>query len=451
MKEFIVTNPQGYLNQTYSCVCGRDHAFGVKEILLEKGALEKIPSLMGKYGYHKAYLVADTHTMAVAGDQVCRILEQAGIPFDRFVFTQEHLVPTMENVERLMDSIPQGTDLLVAVGSGTLNDTTKYASFQKGLPFFIAATAPSMDGYASDVAPLIIHNLKSTMKAHTPVAIIGDVDVLKQAPMSMIAAGIGDTLGKYVSLCDWEIGKMITGEYYCPNIVKMVRSSVDTMVANLDKVHQRDEETIVTITEALIMTGIAMSFAGVSRPASGAEHQNAHFWEMQELQDGKIPYFHGTEVGVGTILALKLYESFLKRADSIDLSKVTYSFDYDQWEKEVRRAYRGAAQGVIDLEQKVHRSSREKWEERMEATKAHWGEIVSLAKTRLPSSQEFSQKLAALQGPVSPAQIDVDRDRARDGLLYAKELRDRYTIQQLLWDLGLLEEVTEEVLDQFYA
>ena len=183
---------------------------------------------------------------------------------------------------------------------------------------------------------------------------------------------------------------------------------------------------------------------------SGAEHQNAHFWEMQELQDGKIPYLHGTEVGVGTILALKLYEGFLARADKIDLSKITYSHDEAKWEQEIRRAYRGAADGVLALEQRVKRNSRESWEARMANTKAHWGQIVSLAKTRLPSSQDFKRELSALGGPVSPAELDVSRERARDGLLYAKELRDRYTIQQLLWDLGLLEEVAEEVLDQLY-
>ena len=150
--------------------------------------------------------------------------------------------------------------------------------------------------------------------------------------------------------------------------------------------------------------------------------------------------------GKSPILALKLYEGFLARADKIDLSKITYSHDEAKWEQEIRRAYRGAADGVLALEQRVKRNSRESWEARMANTKAHWGQIVSLAKTRLPSSRELS----ALGGPVSPAELDVSRERARDGLLYAKELRDRYTIQQLLWDLGLLEEVAEEVLDQLY-
>ena len=449
-QEFIVTGPEGYLGREFSCTCGKDHSFGIKEIVLEENALERIPALMEKFGYHHPFLVADTHTMTVAGEKLEGVLTKAGIPFAHHVFTEEHLVPTMENVKLVEAAVPEGTDVMIAVGSGTLNDSTKYASFEKGLPFFVAATAPSMDGYASDVAPLIIHNLKSTEKAQNPVAIVGDVEVLRNAPMNMIAAGIGDTLGKYVSLCDWEIGQMITGEYYCPNIAKMVRTSVDTMTANLHKVQSRDAETIVGITRALIMTGIAMSFAGVSRPASGAEHQNAHFWEMQELQDGKIPYLHGTEVGVGTILALKLYEGFLARADKIDLSKITYSHDEAKWEQEIRRAYRGAADGVLALEQRVKRNSRESWEARMANTKAHWGQIVSLAKTRLPSSQDFKRELSALGGPVSPAELDVSRERARDGLLYAKELRDRYTIQQLLWDLGLLEEVAEEVLNQLY-
>ena len=125
--------------------------------------------------------------------------------------------------------------------------------------------------------------------------------------MHLIAAGLGDTLGKYTCLLDWKLANMITGEYYCPEVVEMVRTALRTVRAQSEKVQTRDPEAVKAVTEALVLTGIAMSFVGNSRPASGCEHHCAHCWEMKALMEGRTPALHGTQVGVGTILALRLY------------------------------------------------------------------------------------------------------------------------------------------------
>lgn len=130
--------------------------------------------------------------------------------------------------------------MIIGVGSGTINDLCRFISYKMNLDYYIVGTAPSMDGYASNVSPLIIKHLKTTYEAHTAKVIIGDLDILAQAPLSMIAAGAGDILGKYVCLTDWQLAHIMNGEYYCPEMADMVRESIQKVVDNAKK---RPKET----------------------------------------------------------------------------------------------------------------------------------------------------------------------------------------------------------------
>ena len=146
-----------------------------------------------------------------------------------------------------------------------------------------------MDGFVSIGAALMLHHVKTTLDAHGPVAVVGDTDILSAAPMHLIAAGLGDTLGKYTCLLDWKLANLINGEYYCKEVVGMVETALKTVRAQSAKVQSRDPEAVKAVTEALVLTGIAMSFVGNSRPASGCEHHLAHYWEMKALMEGRMP------------------------------------------------------------------------------------------------------------------------------------------------------------------
>ena len=152
--------------------------------------------------------------------------------------------------------------------------------------------------------PLIVDHMKTTYEAQVPYAILGDLAIIRNAPMNMIAAGVGDILGKYTCLCDWAVAHMLNGEYHCTAIEQLVRHSIATVTAGIANAKNRDAAAISSIMEALIYSGIAMSFAGNSRPASGSEHHLSHYWEMMYLFEGKKPVLHGTKVGIGTIAVL---------------------------------------------------------------------------------------------------------------------------------------------------
>ena len=291
----------------YSCACGKSHKVDIQAIRVGSGVMQELPGILRDLGASHIFLVADNYTYEAAGRQVEQLLDQAGLAYHKRVFqTETPLVPNEYALGSVLAAMTSQDDMLLAVGSGTLNDVTKYVSARTGVPYVIAATAPSMDGYASTVAPTILDGFKTTLPAVYPAAIVADVDILKDAPMPMLTAGFGDIIGKFTSLADWRLSHQLNGEYYCPEVAGVIEAAVETCAANAKALAQREPQAIRAVTEALILSGLAMGMVGVSRPASGAEHQMAHYWEMDALRRGEEHPLHGN--AVGTVLAASLYE-----------------------------------------------------------------------------------------------------------------------------------------------
>ena len=213
-----------YLNQHFVCGCGREHYASLRAVRVGQGALNDLPALVKLMGFQSLYLISDGITCEIAGKRCRELLEQAGIRARLVTLT--HVGFDEATVGELLINLPDECDLMVAVGTGAINDMTRYFSFRMHRPFFTAATAAPMDGFASSLAVLNINHLKTSVDAQPPTAIIGDTEILKQAPYPMIAAGLGDLLGKATCLCDWKLARIICGEHYCENIAELVEASV---------------------------------------------------------------------------------------------------------------------------------------------------------------------------------------------------------------------------------
>lgn len=437
---------EDFLKNPIPCSCGRIHSFSMKAIEICSGALKSIPALVKTNGYKKPFILSDINTYKAAAAKLTAYLEQDGIPFSLFVLKDSALVPDEKTLGSVLMHFDPSCDLLIAVGSGTVNDITRFTSHRLKLPYFIAATAPSMDGYASTVAPLIRNNLKTTFECHMPQAIIADLDIVSQAPMEMIAAGFGDILGKYTSLVDWKLSAIINDEYYCDTIVDIMRISLERTIALHEGAAKRDKAAIGKLMEALVLAGIAMSYAGNSRPASGSEHHLSHFWEMRYLLDGRKAVLHGSKVGIAAALVLKLHQYLKEENLSPTSIKNSPLPSNTNWEAEIRRVYGKAAEGILELEKTAQKNAPHKHTERIKAAAKHWDEIMAVLNT-LPPPQTVIDLLTSVQGPVHPSQVGIDRELVKDGVLYAKELRARYTVLQLLWDLDLLPSYAERLAD----
>lgn len=439
LKELL--NPDGV-----KCSCGRRHYAGVRKLRTGSGILEQILDDLEERNVRHPAVVADQSTYEAAGKAVCRILEEAGISPFLYVMNSECPEPDEYWAGALALRFDRQWDGIIAVGSGTVNDICKIAANMTGLPYLIVATAPSMDGYASETSSMVRGGLKVSIPSKCAEVIIADSKILAGAPEKMIQAGLGDMAAKYVSICEWRISHLITGEYYCEEIAGLVRKSLKTCMDSCGALAKRDEQAAENVASGLIMAGISMSFAGLSRPASGTEHYFSHMWEMTALEHHAACDLHGRQVGVGTLLSLQMYE--LLRHTEPDRKKAqdyAEHFDKSEWEHFIRCNFGSAAQGIIEKEEEEGKYKRENHARRLEKIIAHWDQIQAIIHEELPDPKWLREQLRLIHAPITPEEIGVPKSLVKSSFLATKDIRDKYIGTRLLWDLGILEEAADRL------
>jgi glycerol-1-phosphate dehydrogenase [NAD(P)+] len=412
----------------------------IAKVIIESGAIKKLPAILNESSITgPLLLVADNHTYRVAGEAVGRLLVSSGFQLRESILNRrEALIPDEKALGEILAATDPGIVALVSVGSGSITDLTRYTAYQLGKPFIAVATAPSMDGYASPVAALTINGYKRTMNAKPPVAIIADLDILSKAPPEMIRSGFGDLLGKYTSLADWKLSSLITGEGYSEEIAAGVREMVDKTVAGFQG-EITGVETIRNLTQGLIVSGEAMLEWGNSRPASGAEHHLAHFWEMQAALAGRKCRLHGIKVGAATVLVVEIYQrvfglEMTELKKRIALYRSEPKADYIA---RIHKAYGPLAGDVLASLQESYLDP-EKRIARQERILVNWEEMRSWVKTNLPTSAQVKKILHEIGAPVLASNIGVNRMLLGRSLMNAKEIRDRYTVFRLAEDIAYI-------------
>ncbi|MDR1892943.1 MAG: iron-containing alcohol dehydrogenase, partial [Oscillospiraceae bacterium] len=312
------------------CSCGREHHALIKAVEIGEGLLDRTADILNAHGFpHDILLVADNNTLnASAG--LTGALTAGGFKLKLRLF-DDLRVADMADVDALTELCGGGAGIL-SVGSGSLNDICRLAALRADKRFAIFATAPSMDGFASDSAPITRGNFKISYPARCPEIIIGDTNILAAAPAELKSAGFGDIIAKYIAIVDWKIAHHTSGEYYCEKVAALTKTALNRVVSMADRVAQNDTNTAAAIMEALVMAGLAMSLAGCTRPASGAEHIISHFWEIKKLEQGLLSDFHGKKVGVASLLTADMYQR-LAGASDIDFHAETPDWD------DIYRAY----------------------------------------------------------------------------------------------------------------
>lgn len=300
---------QKLIDKFKNCPCGQKHECGIKDIRIGSGITAEVGDILRKNAFPaKLLLVADKTTLAVA-----RGIQESLKDFAlTFLIYDTLRVATMADVRKVEGFIEAGAGGVLAVGTGSVHDICRLACAHKNKPLCLFATAPSMDGFASYSAPIVDHNFKITYEAKSPEVIIADTKILAAAPNDLKSAGFGDMAAKYVALIDWRVSHLITGEAYCEYVADLTKYAADIVMDMADKITLNDEAAAAKIFEGLLLTGIAMSFTKTSRPGSGCEHIMAHYIECKELLENKIPNYHGEDVGVMTLIMLKIYDKLLK-------------------------------------------------------------------------------------------------------------------------------------------
>ena len=211
---------------------------------------------------------------------------------------------SMKNVQKALETIRnENMDWVLGVGGGSIIDVAKLASFKADVPFISFPTTASHDGIASANASIRDLEAKTSIKARPPVAVIADVNIIKTAPYRYLAAGVGDMISNLTAVKDWELAHKIKGEYFSEYAASLSLMSAKMVIKNANIIRLGNEESVRKVIKGLISSGVAMSIAGSSRPASGAEHLFSHALDAIAPK----PALHGEQCGVGTIIMAYLH------------------------------------------------------------------------------------------------------------------------------------------------
>ena len=432
-----------------ACSCGKVHTCQLRYFRAESGAVRLVPEALAARGRKRPMVVMDENTKRAAGYRVLAVLTEAGIPYTEFTFP--HREGKMEPDEYAMGALAMAMDprcdVILAVGSGVINDCCKVMAHACGLTSMVVCTAPSMDGYCSNSASMIRNHIKVSLYNACPEAIIADTDILATAPDIMLQAGLGDMLAKYVSICEWRISHIVYDDPYCEEIAGMVRACLKKIVDHADGLMKREPEALKAVLEGLVISGISMAFAEISRPASGLEHYFSHIWEMQALQKGQPSDLHGIQVGVGTLLTLWIYEHMLnmEQVDTAKAEAAMAAFSPEKWEETMRRIFGPIAPSILEIERKVGKNRPETQQRHLKRITDHWDEIQQIIHQELPPREQVWKLMESCGMPMTPKDLHLTAQDTIDALKGSREIRDKYLTSSLLWDLGLLGETAEKL------
>lgn len=422
-----------------ACACGRSHVFGAK-ILSGRGVLSQLSGIVRELG-KKAFILADKNTRKAAGELVCDLLRQGDVPYTIYQYDYDP-EPDEQAVGSAVMHFDRSCDVIVAVGSGVLNDIGKILSATTGLPYIIVATAPSMDGYASATSSMTRDGLKISLPSKGADVIIGDTDVLRNAPLHMMKSGLGDMLAKYVSLCEWRIAAEVTGEYYCEAVAQLVRQALKKCVDNADGLMERREDAVQAVFEGLVIGGVAMNYAGLSRPASGVEHYISHVLDMRGVEFGTPVELHGIQCAVGTLIASRLYEKLKTMTPDRERALAhAKAFDYAAWAEELRAFLGKGAESMIRLERTEGKYDRAKHSARLEVILSKWDTILKILEEELPPPAFLERLLDKLQAPKTLRELGTPEELLPVAFRCTRDIRDKYVLSRLAWDLGITEEL----------
>jgi glycerol-1-phosphate dehydrogenase [NAD(P)+] len=425
-----------------------------RAVTVDRDVLDRCESLLAdQLPDGKWLLAADADTWEAAGERVAEIFDEAGREWVRFEvepgpdggdpICTDQLVADCQ--EAMLD---HGCSAGVAVGSGTINDTVKMAAHNLDRPMGVVGTAPSMNGYTSGIAAILSDGVKTTNPCTAPRVVLADLDVMAEAPARMICSGLGDLMSKPVSNSDWMISARLNDTPHSDEAMEIIESGADALEGVAPRLPERDREAMRGLVNSLMLSGIAMSVAGTSSPASGGEHLVSHYIDMTAYGFDQPHDFHGCQVGVGTLVSAMLYER-LREFDpsNIDIdARVDALPDWSTYADTLRERFDHLYDAVVEHAKPGYPSEQE-LRRRLEKLVDEWDSILGEASRTLRTRASLERELDAAECPTRFADLSVDRDRARRAIFHSKDIRNRYTILHLAWELGMLEEWGSEALD----
>jgi glycerol-1-phosphate dehydrogenase [NAD(P)+] len=383
----------------------------------------------------KAMVVADTNTWRVCGEKVQAGLVAAGIDTDTpHVFDDPAIYAEYKYVDEL-DAVLKQTDAIpVGVGSGTINDLTKLSAFHNDRRYISVATAASMDGYTAYGASITYQGSKQTFECPAPLAVIADLDIIAAAPAKMNASGYADLLAKLTAGADWIVADALGIEPIDPPSWQMVQANLRDWLSDPAGVAKGEAAPLEKLVAGLMMGGFAMQHLQSSRPASGADHQFSHLWDMENHKHNGKSVSHGFKVGVGTLASAGMYEYlYTQDLENLDVHAAVGAWPtWDALAAEINELF------TIDEirekaleEEKAKYPTAEELRRQLTTLKSVWPDLRTKLQAHLPTRAEMAEQLSAVGAPSTSEEIGISPDRLRTAYRQALHIRRRYTVLDL--------------------
>ncbi|MCI8326194.1 MAG: sn-glycerol-1-phosphate dehydrogenase [Lachnospiraceae bacterium] len=455
MKDFVeIKDLVGDIHKAHSfpCpVCEHEHASTIGEALIGNGALAGLPGMLEglKLG-KKVLVVTDEIVYGLVGERAKELWESGGLELSWHVF-KTPMLPNEQAIGEVFVEAASAPDVFVSLGGGSVCDVTRYVAHRLDIPLIPVPTAITHDGFFTDMSLLLLGGMKTTVVCAPPAAFLADIDIICKAPVRMNAAGLGEMASKFTALADWYAASLVNGDWYCDAVFNLMIEAIDQAFAASEGIASGDPDALLSLTDALYKSAVDMSWYGSARTGAGAEHHLTHYWVMRHAVRGEKPNMHGAEVGVGAVLVLNMWQRMLAIDENhFDIDKALDAMlTKEQWEEHVKKGYGDAAPEAFKAQKNKSFSREERRKEIERILKA----LPALREkfAYLPNYKEFAVRLKEAGAPYVPSQLHVTREEIIDSVLYAKEVRSKYTSLWIADALGLLPELSVALADDAEA
>ena len=393
----------------------------------------------------RALVVADLNTWRVAGEEVHRILAEAGIAQDEpHIFTDPKLYAEWTFVEEL-DGVLAATDAVpVAVGSGVINDLTKLCSHHNGRRYMVVGTAASMDGYTAYGASITKDGNKQTFDCPAPLGMVLDPTIAAAAPAKMSASGYADLIAKIPAGADWMLADAVGSELLDEFAFSVVQDGLKDALCDPAGVRAGNVAKVEQLAEGLLLSGFAMQATQSSRPASGAEHQFSHLWDMEHLKYNGASVSHGFKVGIGTLASTAFIEMLLDTpVETLDVEKCVAAWkSWEETEKDIYRIFDNdpefVARGLVETKGKY--VDKEGLRRQLQRLQKAWPALSGHIRRQIIPFGEVRRRLELVGAPYEPEHIGVSRAKFRASFEKIPYMRSRFTVIDIAFRCGWMEE-----------
>ena len=418
-------------------------------IAVEEGVRHTTASVFRENFVSKnAIIVVDENTYEAAGKDVEASFVRSGYARPKLFIFGPHIYADDGCVRELAEALRSNDCIPVAVGSGTVNDLTKVAAHLNHRPYMVVGTAASMDGYSAFGASITTAGSKDTVDCPAPKIVLADLEVIAKAPKVMNAWGYGDLLAKVVAGADWMLADAAGAEAIIPAAWELVQYPLRSWVGSPDAIAANDVGALRHLVYGLLMSGMAMQATLSSRPASGAEHQFSHLWDMQHHTFNGTAPSHGFKVGIGVLASLALQEYLLAMdLKSFDIEAAVNGWpSLEELESKIRVLFDTEAlqRRAID-ETKGKYVSKEVLRTQLKRVQDNWTPLQAKVRGQLFPFAELRDMLRRAGCPYDPSQIGITRARLRLSYQQCCFLRRRFTVLDLLQRLGVFDTALDHI------